>query len=676
MNCRIAGNSEVEFSRHHTLIVGAGAAGMNCAKKLYEYLAQMGVRDPERQIAVITRGLALGTSRMSGSDKQTYYKLGTSATVADSAADFADSLTAGGCCHRDLALAEGIGSLRGFHNLVEAGVPFPHDASGAYIGYKTDHDPCERATSAGPKTSRCMSECLEEIVRRYGIEIFDCQEVVELVQADANDGERISGVLCIDRNRMTQSDAGLRFFEADNLVLAAGGPGGLYSESVYPHGQIGLHGAALKAGLAAENLTESQFGLASIKFRWNVSGSYMQAVPRIYSTDADGGDARDFLAGLFPSIGRMTTAIFLKGYQWPFDPDRIMADGSSLIDLAVHNETVAGRRVYLDFLRNPIGKDGGTGFDVRELEPEARRYLESAGAVQGLPIERLEALNPPAIEIYGEHDIDLKREPLEIAVCAQHCNGGFAVDHWWMSNIAHTFVVGEMAGTHGVKRPGGSALNAGQVGAQRAAEYIANRFRGRDSVLDTDILDHAIEGVMGRFNRDVGTDGLDPLAVIAQIRRRTSRAAGHIRRLDVVRQARREALDLCDDIRRRGFDMHKRTDPIAPVQAEQLAVAGLAVITAVCHQLELGSGSRGSHLVVADEGAEIDKDLPDPVTGERYRILPEKKSLRDLIQRVILTSGDDIRFDAGMVPVRVATHKTISFEPAWAEFISKKIYEQ
>ena len=31
-----------------------------------------------------------------------------------------------------------------------------------------------------------------------------------------------------------------------------------------------------------------------------------------------------------------------------------------------------------------------------------------------------------------------------------------------------------MAGTHGVKRPGGSALNAGQVGGIRAAEYIAN----------------------------------------------------------------------------------------------------------------------------------------------------------------------------------------------------------
>ena len=62
-------------------------------------------------------------------------------------------------------------------------------------------------------------------------------------------------------------------------MLAAGGPGELYKTSVYPKGQIGIHGLAFKAGLAAENLTESQFGLASTKFRWNVSGTYMQVDP-------------------------------------------------------------------------------------------------------------------------------------------------------------------------------------------------------------------------------------------------------------------------------------------------------------------------------------------------------------------------------------------------------------
>ena len=40
------------------------------------------------------------------------------------------------------------------------------------------------------------------------------------------------------------------------------------------------------------------------------------------------------------------------------------------------------------------------------------------------------------------------------------------------------FAVGEAAASHGVYRPGGTALNAGQVGSTRAAQYIAARCRG------------------------------------------------------------------------------------------------------------------------------------------------------------------------------------------------------
>ena len=163
---------------YNTIIVGAGAAGMNCAVQLHRFMEQKGVKDPQDKIAVVTAGLHLGASRMSGSDKQTYYKMGTSPDVSDNAEEFARSLTAGGCCHGDMALIEAIGSLRGFYNLVEAGVPFPHDPMGIYIGYKTDHDPYERATSAGPKTSKFMSECLEKQLRRFGVSIHDHREVV------------------------------------------------------------------------------------------------------------------------------------------------------------------------------------------------------------------------------------------------------------------------------------------------------------------------------------------------------------------------------------------------------------------------------------------------------------------------------------------------------------------
>ena len=87
-------------------------------------------------------------------------------------------------------------------------------------------------------------------------------------------------------------------------------------------------------------------------------------------------------------------------------------------------------------------------------------------------------MNAPAVEFYREHGVDLETQPLEIALCAQHNNGGLAVDCWWQTNIKGLFAAGEAAGTHGVCRPGGTALNAGQVGSRRAAEYISRRCTG------------------------------------------------------------------------------------------------------------------------------------------------------------------------------------------------------
>ena len=258
------------------------------------------------------------------------------------------------------------------------------------------------------------------------------------------DGKRIVGVAALDVSK-ARGPLAMNLFLCENLVLAAGGPGELYKTSVYPAGQVGLHGLALKAGLAAENFTESQFGLASVKFRWNVSGTYMQVVPRIFSTAPDGSDERDFLRGFFPSMSRMASAIFLKGYQWPFDPQRIEGHQSSLIDVLVFNETQHGRRVFMDFRDNPrsmgvppvseafqkqhdraetalelTGKmpvPRWEAFSLAGLESEALEYLQKAGAMQALPIERLEHMNGPAIEIYREHGIDLRKEPLEIALC-------------------------------------------------------------------------------------------------------------------------------------------------------------------------------------------------------------------------------------------------------------------
>ena len=339
--------------RVHTLVIGSGAAGLNAAVQL----RRQGVED----VLILTEGLDKGTSINTGSDKQTYYKLAMCGDDADSPSAMAETFFSGGSMHGDLALVEASLSARAFLHLVTLGVPFPTDAYGQFVGYKTDHDPRQRATSIGPYTSQEMCRALIREVRRLDIPVHEGRVAIALITVDDGGTPRAAGALALDaRGRMEA-------YEAENVVYATGGPGGLYRTSVYPEVHTGGVGVALLAGARAQNLPESQYGLASIGFRWNVSGTYMQVVPRFLSTAADGAsDPREFLGDYFSSPGEMHSMVFLKGYQWPFDSRKI-AGGSSLVDILVYIETVIkGRRVFLDYRENPAG------FSVAGLSPKRR----------------------------------------------------------------------------------------------------------------------------------------------------------------------------------------------------------------------------------------------------------------------------------------------------------------
>ncbi len=449
---------QVRLYQVNTVIVGTGAAGFNAADRLWS----LGQQD----IAMVTDHVKGGTSRNTGSDKQTYYKLTMAGGEPDSVEEMAKTLFSGRCVDGDLALCEAALSARCFFRLGELGVPFPHNGFGEYVGYKTDHDPRRRATSAGPYTSRYMTERLEESVRQKGIRIFDRMQVIDVL----SDKKRVYGLLCLDLTCAHSQRDRFVLFRCENVIYATGGPAGMYADCVYPAGHYGASGLAFEAGVKGKNLTEWQYGMASVRPRWNVSGTYMQVLPRFYSTDEKGGDEREFLADFFDDPYDMMDLIFLKGYQWPFDARKVMG-GSSVIDILVYREQEKGRRVFLDYRRNPCRG----ALDPGRLGSEAKEYLSRAGAFFETPFQRLKHMNLPAVEFYRERGVDLETQPLEIALCTQHNNGGLSVDKWWQTNIEGFFAVGEVSASHGVYRPGGSALNAGQVGSLRAAQYIAAR---------------------------------------------------------------------------------------------------------------------------------------------------------------------------------------------------------
>ena len=88
-----------------TVVIGSGCAGLNAA----DWLAQLG----EKDMALVTENMTSGTSRNTGSDKQTYYKLSLAGDDGDSVGDLAATFKRGDV-HGDIALCEAANSARCF----------------------------------------------------------------------------------------------------------------------------------------------------------------------------------------------------------------------------------------------------------------------------------------------------------------------------------------------------------------------------------------------------------------------------------------------------------------------------------------------------------------------------------------------------------------------------------
>ena len=124
-----------------TVVVGSGCAGLNAA----DWLAALGAED----VLLVTENMRYGTSRNTGSDKQTYYKLSLAGGESDSVEEMARTL------HREW---DGTGTWPCARRGVCPGVPeagangaLPCNEMGEFVGYQTGTTrPAPPGSSAGP----------------------------------------------------------------------------------------------------------------------------------------------------------------------------------------------------------------------------------------------------------------------------------------------------------------------------------------------------------------------------------------------------------------------------------------------------------------------------------------------------------------------------------------------
>ncbi len=618
------------------VVIGSGAAGLSAAVRLHEL---------GKNVALVCENLKAGTSRNTGSDKQTYYKLSTGGNDPDSVMKMAEDLFSFGSVDGDNALCEAALSTRCFFSLVEGGVPFPHNRYGEYVGYKTDHDPFRRATSAGPLTSKFMTEMWEKKAFEIGLTILDKRLATEVLK----NNNKVCGLIVL--NKETGENEAIC---TPYVVLAVGGPAGIYRDSVYPESQTGATSLAIDAGANLQNLTEWQYGLASIKPRWNVSGTYMQVLPRFVSIDENGNEY-EFLTEFFGDEYEALSNVFLKGYQWPFASKKIY-NGSSIIDLLVFYEcSVKNRRVYLDFTKNPFSLEN---LEYEKLSEAAFTYLKNAEAMFGTPIERLEKMNMPAIELYKSKGVDITSEYLEIALCSQHHNGGIAVDRWWQTCVDGLFAIGECAGTHGISRPGGSALNAGQVGALRVSQYIDKMNEKADENAFELISKEALEK-LDTFNKECLKNDANADELIAYARGKMSDVGSAIRDNDKIA----EYINELDSLLLGTIGVKNEKLLYKAYKYLDILKTQKAVLSAMLHFSLMGVSSRGSAIICDKNGI-----LPEGL-DEMFRYRISDKIFADKIQEV---RNDDGEIEVNLRDVRPIPTEDDFFENVWRTYRQNK----
>ncbi|NLS20492.1 FAD-binding protein [Rhizobium sp. P40RR-XXII] len=658
---RLAG-IDVPVYRAGCVIVGSGAAGLRAAVEL---------KRRGDDVAIVSQSAWGGTSACSGSDKQTLHTANT-ADQGDNYKAMARAIRAGGAMDEDTAYVEAVGSPRMMASLQFLGLRLPQEPLGGTLRYQTDHDEVGRATSCGPRTSRLMVKVLAEEAIRLGIPFYNHATVVKILKEEQGAAGRVCGVLVMKAGHRAEKNLlGLTLFVCNVLVLAAGGPGELYRDSVYPNGCFGSLGLALEAGIELVNLTESQFGIGTRRegFPWNLSGTYMQAIPHIFSLDAEGNE-HHFLAGYYRTTQELASNVFRKGYQWPFHSTRMLDFGSSLVDLAIYRETIAGRQVFMDFNRNPLPVPGDLPFSLARLDYDASQYLGNAGAIQEMPIDRLRHMNPLSIELYRRYKIDIAEQPLEFAVNNQHMNGGIMVDTWGRSNLAGCYAIGEAAGTHGVTRPGGAALNAGQVFGTRVAEHISASQKARTPP-GADIRIAAEQG-MAEISALLRSDSeLTVKAVRSEVQARMSDKAGLICDPGNVTDALQEARLLNKRIGEHGITYDRAAEATRAVQWYQMAIASEAVLAALDFFIANGGGSRGARAICDRNGDSLPLSKSGPLEELRFRKEREEHRREQIVVRMS-TEGFDIHTRRNRTFDESAK---CFFERDWPAWLTGRIYD-
>ncbi|AXG09364.1 L-aspartate oxidase [Haloplanus rubicundus] len=551
----------VDYETHavDVLIVGAGAAGARTAIQLVD----RGV-DPADILVVGKRrhGDAHTTWARGGINGA----LGTHDPEDGWAVHAADTLNEGHHLNDPAKVEAVTRRMPGLLRELDAwGMPFSRTDEGdidqRYFGAQS----FRRTAFAGDHTGESLLETLVERAQSLSIPYRENVFVSKLL----TDEGRIVGAAATDL------DTGdFLLFEADTVVLAAGGYTSLYRRHSSRDDENTGDGPAL-AYDAGARLMDMEF------VQFHPTGM----VGARYGDEWDGRLVTEAVRGEGGHLYNAQGDRFMERYS----PDQMELDARDVVARAIDAELAAGRGTEY----------GGVYLDISHRDPAFIR-------------ERL----PRMDERFADLGVDLATEPVEVAPTAHYGMGGVVVDDDGETDIEGLYAVGEtMAGVHGANRLGGNSLAETIAYGQVAGDAIAARLaEGNDADADA-TLHTAARRHFADLATLAGSDGstppetlLDDLREILWDHAGIHRdEAGLVAGLDALTALRGRAIDL---------DVGDRTS-----RSFEFALNlqfGLLVAEAVLRSAHERTESRGAH---------HRPDYPDTDPDWRRNVVVERGTL-------------------------------------------------
>jgi succinate dehydrogenase / fumarate reductase, flavoprotein subunit len=464
-----------------------------------------------------------------------------------------------------------------------------------------------RLAHVGDRTGLEIIRTCQQRVVQLGIDVYMECNATRLLK----DGDRIAGMFGYWRE--TGSFIQLN---APAVVLATGGIGKSFKVTSNSWEYTGDgHAMAMWAGASLLNMEFVQFHPTGMVWPPSVRGILITEGVR-----GDGGVLRNsegkrFMFDYIPEYFKAETAdTEEEGDRWYDDKKNNLRPPELLprdeVARAINSEIKAGRG----------SPHGGVFLDIATRRDAA--YIQ----------RRLPSMYHQFKEL---GDVDITKEPMEVAPTCHYVMGGVEVDaDTQQAAVPGLYAVGEVSGgMHGANRLGGNSLGDllvfGKRAGEHAADYVAS-LPARPAVASADV-DAALAEALKPF---ASTGEENPYTVQHDLQEIMFTLVGIIRTAEEMKQALKEIEALKERATRVGVEGGRAYNPgwHTALDLRSMLTVSESITRAALERTE----SRGGH-------TRDDYPLPDPTWGQINLIVSERGGKVTLDRKPLPEMPDDLK---------------------------------